>query len=474
MFLGAFLDVATTVPASTNSFPPAQPACYFLTTRTATLLPPWLPVADKTSVFPPFFFFSSSLLFLAPFSIHPTQHYAASIIPPSRQPIDLHNRQHEVHRSHLGHHGRCCLRHFPSRQDPHQGVQSGSLVPLAGDMHRVERNSGLGPPQALGYAHHHGVRDWPCLADRHLRDHHRWKADRDDQLQDLDLDARNHLDQHLLLHSDFDQQALQDLEQVVLDQLQVQDLFRVDLDSLQLHQDFLQVHSIVQAVDQLQVHHFCKVDQLQVQDQLQVVQHSLHNLVVVLDQALRAQLDIFEVHQHQAFHFVLPGYDLDFHQLDIHHRDCAQPCLCHVFGSQLDLAGLARHRDFVVGVPLFRPSPPPFNPRLLRAPVLRLRLLILAAKPHPASRRLCQVSRQALRRTPPPRPLTSRPTPSRQPFPPSRFTTRVPIRSSRLLVRLPSSSSATCCCFEQPSAHAQHGFDVSSMPFAGVAHDHRP
>jgi hypothetical protein len=55
----------------------------------ATLLPSWLQGVDKTSFFPPFFF-SSSLLFLAPFSIHPTQHYAASISPPPRQPINLH------------------------------------------------------------------------------------------------------------------------------------------------------------------------------------------------------------------------------------------------------------------------------------------------------------------------------------------------------------------------------------------------
>jgi hypothetical protein len=67
-------------------------------------------------------------------------------------------------------------RHCPSgcELDPHQGVQPGAFLSFAGDMHRVERYSSLGPPQALGHAHHLGmhhhqaVRDWPSLANRHL------------------------------------------------------------------------------------------------------------------------------------------------------------------------------------------------------------------------------------------------------------------------------------------------------------------
>lgn len=174
--------------------------------------------------------------------------------------------------------------------------------------------------------------------------HHCWQADCHDQLQDLDLDARHHLDQHLLLHSllDFDQQALHHLfdqalhnfEQVIVDQLPKDHFFQADLDSLQLHQGFLdqlQVHDIVQVVDQLQVYNL-----------VQVVQHTLHNLFVVLDQALRVQLEFFEVHKQQALHLVLPGFDFDFHQLDLHHRDCSGlPCRDHIFGLpiiRLDLS----------------------------------------------------------------------------------------------------------------------------------------
>lgn len=198
--------------------------------------------------------------------------------------------------------------------------------------------------------------------------HHRWQAGCDHQLQDVDLDAGHHLDQHFLLHSDFDQQALHDFFQVIVDQLPQDHFFEVDLDSLQLHQDFLdqlKVHDIVQVVDQLQVHHFFQVDQLQVFDffqvnQLQVhhlvqaVQHTLHHLFVHLGQASRVKLDILQVHKQQARHLVLPCFDFNFPQLDLHHRDCAQPRLHH-FGSQFDLSGLARHRHFVVGLPLFRP-----------------------------------------------------------------------------------------------------------------------
>ena len=169
--------------------------------------------------------------------------------------------------------------------------------------------------------------------------HHSWQTDRDDQLQDMDLDAGHHLDQHFLLHSlpDFDQQALHHLfdqalhnfEQVVVDQLpqdHFQQLlfFQVDLDFLQLHQGFL---------DQLQVHDLFQVDQLQVHHILQVVQHTLHNLFVVLDQALRIQLDILQVHKQQALQLVLPGFDFDFHQLDLHDRDrSCLPCRDHIFG----------------------------------------------------------------------------------------------------------------------------------------------
>jgi hypothetical protein len=114
--------------------------------------------------------------------------------------------------------------------------------------------------------------------------HYCWQAGCDDQLQNLDLDACHHLDQHFLLHSqlDFVQQAMLDLEQVFVEQL-LQDhfqplhCFQVDLDSLQFDQSFL---------DQLQVHNI-----------VQVVQHALQNLFVLLGQALRVQLDIFQVHK---------------------------------------------------------------------------------------------------------------------------------------------------------------------------------
>ena len=186
---------------------------------------------------------------------------------------------------------------------------------------------------------------------RGSQDHHRRQTDRDDQLQDMDLDAGHHLDQHFLLHSlpDFDQQALHHLfdqalhnfEQVVVDQLpqdhfQQLHFFQVYLDFLQLHQGFLdqlQVHNIVQVVDQLQVHDFCQVDQFQVHHIFQVFQHTLHNLVVVLDQALRIKLVIFQVHKQQAIHFVLPCFNFDFHQLDLHDRDrSCLPCRDHIFG----------------------------------------------------------------------------------------------------------------------------------------------
>jgi hypothetical protein len=84
--------------------------------------------------------------------------------------------------------------------------------------------------QGCDYAllHHDAIRDWPGLADRHLRvrqgvppgdhhlealrglqHHHRWKANDHHQLQDLDVHACNYLDQHFVF--DFFQQAVHNL-----------------------------------------------------------------------------------------------------------------------------------------------------------------------------------------------------------------------------------------------------------------------
>ena len=48
---------------------------------------------------------------------------------------------------------------------------------------------------------------------------------------------------------------------------------------------------------------------------VEVVQHTLHNLFVVVDQALRTKLDILQVHKQQARHLVLPCFNFHFHQL---------------------------------------------------------------------------------------------------------------------------------------------------------------
>jgi hypothetical protein len=99
--------------------------------------------------------------------------------------------------------------------------------------------------------------------------------------------------------------------QLPQDHFQPLHFFGVHLDSLQLHQDF---------VDQLQVHDFFQVDQIQV-----------HNLFVVVDQALRTQLDILQVHKQQARHLVLPCFDFHFHQLqDLDHAATTTSEKCEV------------------------------------------------------------------------------------------------------------------------------------------------
>jgi hypothetical protein len=212
---------------------------------------------------------------------------------------------------------------------------------------------------------------------RGLQHHNRRQAHCDHELQDLDVHARYHLDQHFVL--DFVHQAVHNLvdqvllvDQVFLDQLQqvelhfqplniVQDhvdsmhflqddfdalqlhqdflhelevhhLFEEHLDSLQLHQDVvdqLEVHHLLQVVDKQQEHIVFLVDQLQVQHLVEVFQHSLHNLFVVLQhavhnlvvvkQALHIQQDFFKVLQQQDLNIVVPEFEVDFHQLGLHH-----------------------------------------------------------------------------------------------------------------------------------------------------------
>jgi hypothetical protein len=89
------------------------------------------------------------------------------------------------------------------------------------------------------------------------------------------------------------------------------------------------VHHLLQVVDKQQEHIVFLVDQLQVQHLVEVFQHSLHNLFVVLQhavhnlvvvkQALHIQQDFFKVLQQQDLNIVVPEFEVDFHQLGLHH-----------------------------------------------------------------------------------------------------------------------------------------------------------
>lgn len=82
-------DIATSISASTYCFLPACSPCYFLATARQRCCQHGSQAKTKPALFPPLFF-SSFLLFLAPFSIFNTALRSILSPPPPRHPTNLH------------------------------------------------------------------------------------------------------------------------------------------------------------------------------------------------------------------------------------------------------------------------------------------------------------------------------------------------------------------------------------------------